>query len=352
MKKPLRSTLFLGLLACTLAFTEPPPDHPSLASEVLETYPPKPGDDPAVAATAFLAALTEELSKECIHPLDCEHRAQWTNVPPGANEDGVRLGDLDETQLQRATDLLATVLSPEGYAKVRDVLLADDKLLRNGRPRRGFGAENFWLGIFGDPEGGAKDGREWGLQLDGHHIALNLSFKGEEMTMSPTFIGTQPAKYRRGEATIVPLRELSELAYGFVAALSAGQRQQAIQSPRRGRIAAGAGRDGYVPEPIGLACADLDENQGALLTALIEAYVRDLPAGHMQARLHALREEVPEMTFAWSGPTAKRSDISYRLQGPSVIIEFACQDLGGDPLNHLHSMYRNPENEYGASLGR
>ena len=35
-----------------------------------------------------------------------------------------------------------------------------------------------------------------------------------------------------------------------------------------------------------------------------------------------------------------------------MIIEYACQDLGGRPLNHLHSMYRNPENEYGAAFVR
>ncbi|MFT5688569.1 MAG: hypothetical protein ACI8PQ_001410, partial [Planctomycetota bacterium] len=34
-----------------------------------------------------------------------------------------------------------------------------------------------------------------------------------------------------------------------------------------------------------------------------------------------------------------------------LLIEFACQDLGGKPLDHLHAMIRNPLSEYGASLG-
>ena len=52
------------------------------------------------------------------------------------------------------------------------------------------------------------------------------------------------------------------------------------------------------------------------------------------------------------GPPKKKGDFSYRLQGPSLIIEYAGQDLGGDPHDHLHSMYRDPTNEYGARLGK
>ena len=42
--------------------------------------------------------------------------------------------------------------------------------------------------------------------------------------------------------------------------------------------------------------------------------------------------------------------VSYRLQGPSLLVEYACQNLGGDPLDHLHAMYRDPTNEYGAGF--
>ena len=56
------------------------------------------------------------------------------------------------------------------------------------------------------------------------------------------------------------------------------------------------------------------------------------------------------MSFSWWGPTLEEGDFSYRIQGPTIIIEYAGQDLGGDPHNHLHSMYRDPTNEYGARL--
>jgi hypothetical protein len=63
-----------------------------------------------------------------------------------------------------------------------------------------------------------------------------------------------------------------------------------------------------------------------------------------------ITHEVDAMTFSWNGNQEPGSDISYSIQGPSLIIEYACQNLGGNPLAHLHSMYRNPKNEYGNQL--
>ena len=66
--------------------------------------------------------------------------------------------------------------------------------------------------------------------------------------------------------------------------------------------------------------------------------------------MEQLRQEIDQMRFSWNGPLQPGSDVSYYIQGPSLIIEYACQDLGGDPLEHLHSIYRDPTNEYGGQL--
>jgi len=229
---------------------------------------------------------------------------------------------------------------------MRDTLLADDRLLVGGKPRRGFGAENFWLVIFGTPSTTSA----WGLQLDGHHIAINLSFDGTRMTMSPSFFGTQPSRYERSGETIRPMAGEVNAAFALVHSLSDEQRAQAVVGDRRGRIFAGPGRDGEVPDVTCVDCAEFDETQRALLTTLIHHYVGDLPPSDARARMRSLRAEFDRMSFAWSGPTEEGSDVSYRLQGPSLLIEYACQDLGGDPLNHLHAMYRDPRNEYGAGF--
>ena len=65
-----------------------------------------------------------------------------------------------------------------------------------------------------------------------------------------------------------------------------------------------------------------------------------------------IEDELVETHFSWNGATKTGSDVSFAIQGPSLIIEYACQDLGGDPLQHIHTMYRNPKNEYGGQLGK
>jgi len=162
--------------------------HASLASEVFATYqPPAPADHKAAtmaaAAEAFLKSLTPALRKQAALPFDSAEKAKWTNVPPRGEQGGVRTGDLDKAQMKKACDLLRAVLSERGYAIARNVPLADDTLLRNGRARPGFGAENYWLALFGKPSATEP----WGLQFDGHHIAINLAFHGEHMDMSPSF---------------------------------------------------------------------------------------------------------------------------------------------------------------------
>lgn len=50
---------------------------------------------------------------------------------------------------------------------------------------------------------------------------------------------------------------------------------------------------------------------------------------------------------AWSGPTANGSAAYYRIQGPTLVIEYAPQQMGGDPTMHIHTIYRDPTNDYG-----
>jgi len=328
-------------------------EHPSIISRVFATYEPAKVEEhtPEVmarAAVAFLDALGPKLRGRAALSLNSPERRQWTNVPPRGNEGGLRLGECDATQSKRACDLLAAVLSRQGYDKIRDIILADDRLLVASGGRRRFGAPNFWLMVFGKP---SPDG-EWGLQLDGHHVALNMSMRGDRVGMSPSFIGTQPSVFKFGGRKIVPMRGEVEDAFVLVNALTPEQRKKAIVGERRGRMAAGAGKDGVVPKLSGVRVANLDRKQRTLLVKLLGHYVGDLPEPYATRRMNALQSELDAMVFAWNGPTTKGSDISYRIQGPSLIVEYAGQDLGGDPLQHLHSMYRDPTNEYGAGFSR
>ncbi|MEM8955066.1 MAG: DUF3500 domain-containing protein [Verrucomicrobiota bacterium] len=344
------SLLVLTLvLFSSLVFAEP---YPSLPSEVLSTYIPETGEAATAAemsarAEHFLTLLDDSLLQQAALPFDSPEKSRWTNTPPRGPQGGVRLGDLNREQLQAACELLASVLSPQGYGKAINIPLADDRLLNNGQRRPGFGAEDYWMAIFGEP----SPDSHWAIQLDGHHLAINLSILGDEMSLSPTFIGTQPRDFQQGAETIAPMESKDEGALKLMEMLSEEQREQALIGDTRSNLVAGAGRDGFVPEPIGLLCEQFDPDQRAALKDLIELYVGDLPDSAAEKRMKELESELDDMTFAWWGPVESGGDFSYRIQGPSLIIEYAGQDLGGDPHNHLHSIYRDPTNEYGARLG-
>ncbi|MEM1296168.1 MAG: DUF3500 domain-containing protein [Verrucomicrobiota bacterium] len=301
----------------------------------------------AKAAGDFLDSLDEKLRQEAALPFDSPEKYLWTNVPPRGPQGGVRMGDLNEVQLQRALDLLATVLSPQGFGKARNIPLADDRLLRNGERRPGFGAEDYWLAIFGTPSAETP----WALQFDGHHLATNLGFHGDDMSLSPTFIGTQPRGFELGGETLEPMAKKDEAALALLRSLDEDQRKAAIIGNRRANLVAGAGRDGRIPKAVGVSAKDFDEAQRKALSTVLQLYVGDLPEPFAGRRLKELESEIESMTFGWWGPTEDKGDYSYRIQGPTLIIEYAGQDLGGDPHDHLHSMYRDPTNEYGETLG-
>ncbi|MFT7679594.1 MAG: hypothetical protein ACI8QC_003598 [Planctomycetota bacterium] len=343
---------FLGLFLLAGALSPPladPMGRESLTSRVLASYEPEGAPDAdakgrAKVAAGFLSSLTDEHRSQASFGFEDAERQDWTNVPPGVDEGGVRLGDCSESELKAALDLLAVVLSDSGYAKVCNILLADDLLLRDGQPRRGFGAENFWLAIFGEPSAEGP----WALQLDGHHLALNMTFEGEHIGLSPTFWGVQPANFSRAGVGYEPMGAESAKAYALLASLNEEQRAIAIVSDQRGRIETAAGRDGFIPGPQGLACSEFGQDQVQLLSDLLTIYVKVLPPPHAKARLVLMLASVDEMTFSWSGPASHPADVSFRLQSPEFILEYACQDIGGKPLEHLHAMYREPTREYRA----
>ena len=92
------------------------------------------------------------------------------------------------------------------------------------------------------------------------------------------------------------------------------------------------------PEPIVLYRA-LPANYGAILGILND--------GAAAAKMAEIKANLPRTYFAWSGSTTNGGLAYYRIQGPTLVIEYAPQQ--GD-LEHIHTIYRDPTNDYGAKL--
>lgn len=137
-------------------------------------------------------------------------------------------------------------------------------------------------------------------------------------------------------------------------ALDESHRKQAILSYRLADLVLGPGQDGKIIQPEGLKASALNERQRAMLLDLISEWAGIVHESAAAARMAQLKADLDETWFAWSGPTdaAPGRNISayYRIQGPHLVIEYAPQRMGGDPSMHVHTMYRDPTNDYGRKL--
>jgi len=92
------------------------------------------------------------------------------------------------------------------------------------------------------------------------------------------------------------------------------------------------------------------EPQVKTLSALIEAYAANMPAELGAARLAAIKEAgIAKVHFAWAGPDQPGIGHYYRVQGPTFLVEFinTQPDAAGNPANHIHSVWRNVQGDFG-----
>ena len=318
----------------------------------------------ADAALAFLDTLSATQRAEAVLGFDDPRRSNWSNLPPGLFNDrnGVRLGDLSETQAEAAHRFLATALSADGYATTMAVVGAEDALAADSLVG-GFywSSGNYWLAFFGEPANAqvatgtdsrpatAHREQPWGWQFGGHHLAINMSVVGERTTLSPTFVGVEPARYATSAGTVAPLAEHRAAGVAIMNALDDTQRGQALADARPSQGAlTGAGKDGVVPEVDGVAVGAWNAALQERLVDLVGLWLRMMPAESAAQRLAEVREDLGRTYFAWHGATDGAHPIYYRVQGPRLIVEFSTQGEDG----HEHSIYRNPTNEYGRAAAR
>ena len=300
----------------------------------------------AAARDQFAKSLTKNEYAKAVRPsLDPEWR-EWSNLPPRLDYAGVCLKDLSPKQISFFLDLLAHSTSAYGFNKVRDIILSDDKLIDPANPPRSgllLGSNYYWVVLFGSP----SDDGIWGWQIDGHHLGLNVLIQGGEVSIAPSFIGTQPSSFNYGDRTdITPMKVEGSLPYEFMASLTGAQLEKAVIGPRTQGMQAGPGRDKFLPKPRGLGLNGLNQNQKAQIMTLADAWINILPKKWAQKERNQLERNISKGYLAWKGGIKSTEPVYYQLNIPGFYIEFSHQNLGGDPFNHLHSVYRKIGNDY------
>jgi hypothetical protein len=314
--------------------------------------------DIVAAAEALLATLDAAGRTRVQFPFEGPQTARWSNLPgPMFQRQGLRLGDLTPAQRAAAMKLLSVALSRDGYRKVTDIMRGDEVLKNaaSGRGGRGagrgpggggpaFGEDEYYLAFVGTPSASAP----WLLQFGGHHLAINLTMAGREATMAPSLPAAQPATFTVEGRTVRPLGNEHDKAFALINALTPAQRSQAVLPFRVSDLVLGPGQDGRRIQPEGIRVSALSNAQQTMLLEIVREWSGIMNGAFAEPRMAEIRANLGDTYFAWSGPTTIGSAAYFRIQGPTLVIEYAPQ--GG--LDHIHTIYRDPTNDYGAKFAR
>ncbi|HEX7977192.1 MAG TPA: DUF3500 domain-containing protein [Gemmatimonadaceae bacterium] len=303
-------------------------------------------------ANAFLATLEPAQKQRVLFAFDDDkQRVRWSNLPNRmVQRAGLSMGELTPAQRSAATKLLASALSPRGFEKVQQIVEGDEVLKRNENNNPMFGRDLFFVSILGTPSETAP----WMLQFGGHHLALNITIVGAQGVLTPSLTAAQPALYTENGKTVRPLGAESDKAFALLNSLDSAQRAKAILNYRVADLVLGPGQDGKTIQPEGLKATSMNEGQRAMLVDLIAEWSGIVHESAAAARMAEIMSGLNDTWFAWSGSTTHAEGHAgtayYRIQGPALVIEYAPQPLGGDPTNHIHTIYRDPTNDYGRKL--
>ena len=243
--------------------------------------------------------------------------------------------------------MLQVTLSAEGYEKVQQIMGSDQALADAGTDFVA-GADHYLIGIFGTPD----NTKPWMIEFGGHHLGLNVVIAGTQGALTPTLTGAQPAVYTLNGKTVRVLAQENDKAFDLLNAFSEGQRNKVLLNYRIGDLVLGPGHDGQTIVPEGLKGLEMTVKQREILLGLITEWAGIINTAYQKLRLAELQAGLNETYFSWSGPTThargRNGTAYYRIQGPKVFIEFSPQGTNGDLDNHVHTIYRDPTNEYGS----
>ncbi len=310
------------------------------------------------AANAFLATLNDAERAKATFEFSSSQRTNWSNLPSGIfQRNGLRLGDLTSPQRQaalaRRRGSAESLRLPEGHRHHERRRGAEKQGRRTHRRTTGsaaggrggiqFGLDEYYLAFVGAPSLTAP----WILQFGGHHLAINVTIVGPNNVMTPSLPAAQPARYVLNGQTIRPLGNENDKGFALINALDAAQQKQAILSYEVTDLVLGPGNDGKVIQPEGMLASAMNANQQAMLLDVVHEWVGILNDEAATAKMAEIKANLGKTYFAWSGTTTNGGVAYYRIQGPTVVIEYAPQQ--GD-VDHIHTIYRDPTNDYGAGL--
>jgi hypothetical protein len=307
------------------------------------------------AAQAFVDTLSPEQKKQAVYDFDSDERFNWHFIPlqdPKTRKytrKGVPMEEMSDKQKADALALLKAGTSDSGNEQVKTIMSLEAILLKQEGPKSAMVRNPDWyfFTIFGTP---SKTGN-WGWRIEGHHLSINVTMNGTQVvSSSPTFFGANPAEIKTGPSKgkrVLPQTE--DYARELFKSLDEDQKKAALQAkpfeePQARKKAPDLGK------PVGIAGAKMSKEQKSTLHNLIKTYTHRMPAEVAEMEMkHVNDAGLDKVYFAYTGETVPGKGYTYRVHGPTFVIEFLNMqpDSGKNPANHIHSCWRRIKGDFG-----
>lgn len=312
------------------------------------------------AARKFIDSLTEAQRGETLFPVDDPEWRKWTNRHAYERQ-GVAFASMTNAQRQAALELIKVSLSARGLQLSRDIMHLNHTLGElNDDDFAAYDEGLYWITVMGKPSATEP----WGWQLDGHHLVINYFVLGDQVVMSPVFMGSEPVRADAGRyAGTVVLQEEQDRGLALLRSLNAAQRQMAVIDTGKdgNNNLAEAFSDNLDLEYAGIPAALMSETQRAELLDLVGLYVGNMDDGHAAVKMADVERHLDSTYFAWIGGAGADAVFYYRIFSPVILIEFDHQQPAGlrhryppaPNRQHIHTVVRTPNgNDYGRDLLR
>jgi hypothetical protein len=313
------------------------------------------------AAERFLASLTKPQRDRTMFAVDDPEWRKWMNQHFYVRQ-GVSFQEMTDTQRGAAFGLLEASLSARGLKLTRDIMRLNETLAELTNDHEFLGEWRYFITVMGKP----STSEPWGFQLDGHHAIINYFVLGDQVVMTPYFVGSEPVTATSGKYQGVSiLQDEQNLGLAMLLALDKAQRAKAILNLNKtgNYNLTEAFKDNVVLDYAGARAADFSQPERKQLLDLVDLYVGNMDDGHARDKMDEVKRQIDRTWFAWIGGSDSSSVYYYRIQSPVILIEFDHQRpanlsrFAKDPnmptRQHIHCVVRTPNgNDYGKDLLR
>ncbi len=313
------------------------------------------------AAEKFIASLDNVQLAKTMFPVDDVQWRKWMNQHFYVRQ-GISMEEMTERQRDLAFGLMRTSLSTRGFELTRNVMRLNETLAELANDPIFLGEWLYFITIMGRPSATEP----WGWQFSGHHAIINFFVLGDQVVMTPLFVGSEPVRATSGKYKgVAILQEEQKDGLELVRALPAAQQKKAIIdfSKSGNNNLTEAFKDNVVLDYAGIQGKDLEGSVRKQLRDLAGLYVSNMDDGHARVKMTEVEKHIENTWFAWVGGTQEDSVFYYRIQSPVILVEFDHQrpanlaKFAKDPKlptqQHIHCVVRTPNgNDYGKDLLR